>query len=216
MMLTHPLLEDRVPHGFGERGAVGPPDLRRPKQVHGAAVVDAGACAEGAMPEADAVVSRLPGAAVGVVTADCLPVLMATAAGDAVAAVHAGWRGLAQGVLPAAVAALRETAGGSPRMIAAIGPYIGACCYEVDAPVLDALGARFGAALAGATRPARAGRALLDLGQLAREALVAAGVAPRDVGALAGVCTRCDAGRFHSYRRDGPRAGRLVHFIRPA
>lgn len=216
MTLTHPLLEDRVPHGFGERGSAGPPDLCRPKQVHGAAVVDAGACAAGVMPEADAVVSGLPGVAVGVVTADCVPVLMATAAGDAVAAVHAGWRGLAEGVLPAAVAALRETAGGSPRMIAAIGPYIGACCYEVDAPVLDALGARFGAALAGATRPARSGHARLDLGDLARAALVAAGVAPADVGALAGVCTHCDAERFHSYRRDGPRAGRLVHFIRTA
>ena len=73
MTLTHPLLENRVPHGFGERRDTGPPDLRRPKQVHGAAVVDAGACAEGAMPEADAVVSRLPGAAVGVVTAELHP-----------------------------------------------------------------------------------------------------------------------------------------------
>ncbi len=214
MTLTHPLLANRAPHGFGERSDVGPPDLRRPKQVHGAAVVDAGACAAGVMPEADAVVSGLPGVAVGVVTADCVPVLMATAAGDAVAAVHAGWRGLAQGVLPEAVAALRETAGGSPRLFAAIGPYICASCYEVDAPVLDALRARFGAALTVATRTARAGHALLDLGGLARAALVAAGVAPRDVGALPGVCTRCDAGRFHSYRRDGPRAGRLVHFIR--
>ncbi len=217
--IRHPLLEAcGVAHGFGVRGAPVPQELLRPRQVHGTAVAEVETSASGGVQlqpeEADAVVSTSPGVSIGVATADCVPVLMATAAGEAVAAVHAGWRGLAQGVIPAAVAALREAAVGSPRLFAAIGPCIGACCYEVDAPVLDALRSRFGAALARASRPARAGHALLDLGGLTRDALVAAGVAPRDVGGLAGICTRCDAGRFHSYRRDGARAGRLVHFIR--
>jgi hypothetical protein len=147
---------------------------------------------------------------VGVVTADCVPVLLA--AGGAVAAVHAGWRGLAGGVIARAVEALAEATGGAAT-VAAIGPCIGACCYEVDEPVLAALERRFGAALPGALAPTRAGHALLDLPSLARAALVAAGLAPDSIGALAGACTRCDAERFHSYRRDGATAGRLLSWI---
>jgi copper oxidase (laccase) domain-containing protein len=83
----------------------------------------------------------------------------------------------------------------------------------VDAPVLDELGRRFGSALEGALRPARPGHALLDLPALAREALVTGGLAPRRVGVITGACTRCDAARFHSFRRDGASAGRLLSWI---
>ncbi len=215
--LAHPLLEGAgVVHGFGVRDASGPEPIVRPRQVHGADVarVDAAGVAAGAdLGEADAVVSRAPGVAVGVATADCVPVLVASADGAAVAAIHAGWRGLACGVIPAGVAALRELARPGSVLVAAIGPHIGACCYEVDAPVLGPLAERFGAALEPALRPARSGHAYLDLGELARAALVAAGVEAARVGALADACTACDALRFHSYRRDGPRSGRLIHFV---
>jgi YfiH family protein len=184
------------------------PGVRRPVQVHGAAVVRADAAGE--LGEADAALATRPGVAVGVVTADCVPVLVA--AGSAVAAVHAGWRGLAGGVIPRALEALAAAAPGV-EAVAAVGPCIGACCYEVDAPVLEALRGRFGTALDGALRPSRPGHALLDLPALAREALVAAGLAPARVGALEGACTRCDAGRFHSFRRDGASAGRLLSWI---
>jgi YfiH family protein len=214
-MLEHPLLAVRgIAHGFGVRGAAAPAGLLRPRQVHGRAIVTAAACREQPPPAADGVVSAEPGVAVGVVTADCLPVLLASGGGEVVAAIHAGWRGLASGVVGHGVDALRRSSG-SARIVAAIGPHIGACCYEVDAPVIDALSATFGA-IDDALRPTRPGHALLDLFALAERALALAGVARDAVGRLPDACTRCDPLRFHSYRRDGARAGRLVHFIAAA
>jgi YfiH family protein len=210
--LRHPLLEaGGVEHGFGLRGAAEPPGVRRPRQVHGAAVVSAEDCGS-EPPEADAVLSLEPGVAVGVITADCVPILAASVGGGAVLAVHAGWRGLAQGVIETAIGALREAAG--DRLVAAIGPHVGACCYEVDEPVLAALSRRYADALSAALRPSQPGRAWLDLGRLAQAALAAAGLASDAIGALPDTCTACDRERFHSYRRDGPRSGRLHHFVR--
>jgi len=212
--LRHPLLDAvGVEHGFGVRGLAPPAGLRRPQQVHGARVAQAAGCVGAAAPRADAVVSALPGVPVGVVTADCVPILVATDAGRAVAAIHAGWRGMASGVVAAAIEALRAESGGAVDLVAAIGPHIGACCYEVDDPVLEALAPTFGRDLAAALRPARPGHAWLDLGRLARTALLRAGLAPAALGVLPRACTRCDPVRFHSYRREGASAGRLHHFI---
>ena len=212
--LRHPLLDAvGVEHGFGVRGLAPPPGLRQPQQVHGARVVQAAGCVGAAAPRADAVVSALPGIPVGVVTADCVPILVATDGGTAVAAIHAGWRGLACGVVAAAIEALRAESGGGLHLVAAIGPHIGACCYEVDEPVLEALAPTFGGDLAAALRPARPGHAWLDLGRLAHTALLRAGLAPSAVGLLPRACTGCDPVRFHSYRREGASAGRLHHFI---
>ena len=130
------------------------------------------------------------------------------------AAIHAGWRGLACGVIAAGIEALRAEAGGAARLVAVIGPHIGACCYEVDEP--GAGGARAAASarsLAAALRPARPGHAWLDLGRLAHTALLRAGLAPSALGRVPRACTRCDPVRFHSYRREGAAAGRLHHFI---
>ena len=212
--LRHPLLSGAgVEHGFGVRDLPEPARLWRPKQVHGARAVRATLPVVGGRPEADAVASTVPDLPIGVLTADCVPILLVTHCGGAVAAVHAGWRGLARGVVAAGVGALHEAAPPRSELFAVIGPHIGMCCYEVDEPVISALADAFGASLGGALRPARAGHAWLDLGALARAALCAAGLAPDAVGALNGACTRCDSARFHSYRRDGPRAGRLHHFI---
>ncbi|MDH3211508.1 MAG: peptidoglycan editing factor PgeF [Myxococcales bacterium] len=213
--LRHPLLDAcGVEHGFGLRGVSPSPRILRPRQVHGAAVTTPEACTGQDPAEADAVVSRAAGVAIGVATADCVPILLATARGDAVAAVHAGWRGLARGVVASGVEALRRLADPHEPLVAVLGPHIGPCCYEVDRPVLDALEARFPQALPGALRPAgRPGHALLDLALLARAELAAAGIAPAALGAVRDACTCCDAGRFHSFRRDGARAGRLLHFI---
>ena len=200
-------------HGFGLSHDAAPEGLARPRQVHGARVVAAAACLDARRrAEADAVVSTTPGLAVGVVTADCVPLLLASDDGRGVAAVHAGWRGLARGVVGAAVEALAHEAGAAPRrLLAGIGPHIGACCYEVDGPVLDALAAT--GEVEEALRPARPGHWMLDLGALALAALVRAGLAAHAVGREAAACTCCDPRRLPSYRRDGPRAGRLVHFI---
>lgn len=166
------------------------------------------------MPEADAIVATAPGVVVGIVTADCVPILLVAARGRGVAAVHAGWRGLARGVVGTGVLELARASGVPPAQIAAaIGPHIGACCYEVDAPVLDAVATRLGpAALASAT-PVRAGHWRLDLGGLAAQALVRAGVPQQAIGSAAARCTACEPDRFHSHRRDGAGAGRLVHFV---
>jgi len=211
--LRHPLLEAcGIAHGFGVRGAREPDGLLRPMQVHGSAVVCAEACRAPSRPAADAVVSDEPGVPVGVVTADCVPILLASRSGRVVAAIHAGWRGLAVGVVAAAVEAVRARAG-SEALIAVVGPHIGICCYEVDAPVLEPLAGRFGAALQGALRPARAGHALLDLGALALWELRRCSPDRIETARTEATCTQCDPERFHSFRRDGPRAGRMAHFV---
>jgi YfiH family protein len=211
--LHHDLLAARgIEHGFGLRGSQEPDGLRRPRQVHGTRIATAQECSD-ADPEADGVVSALPGVPVAVVSADCVPILLASADGRAVAAVHAGWRGLAAGVVAAGAAALARLAPDPRGWLAAIGPHIGPCCYEVDAPVTAALGTRFAADLESALTPTRPGHARLDLGRLTQVALAAAGVAEAAIGRLPDACTRCDSLRFHSFRRDGASAGRLVHYI---
>jgi YfiH family protein len=222
--LSHELLERLgVEHGFGVRGFVEPPGLRRPKQVHGRQVVDAALFARhpdgrpGTEPtrfEADAIVSSQVGVGVAIITADCVPILLADCHARVVAAVHAGWRGLSNGVIRSGVAALTRLGADPSRLAAVVGPYIGACCYEVDEPVLTAFAARFETLMRLATRPTRAGHARLDLGAFATAELVSVGLAPANIGSFAGVCTSCDRERFHSYRRDGGQAGRMLHFVR--
>lgn len=213
MTMRHPLLDSAgVVHGFGSRSTPPPAGLLRPRQVHGSRVVSGRACAHEPAPEADAVVSGEAGIPVGVVTADCVPILMASESGRAVGAIHAGWRGLARGVVAAGVDALRHLCP-DEALVAAVGPHIGPCCYEVDDPVLDALAPGFPGGIGFAKRPSRAGHARLDLGALASRALELAGLPRAAHGSVPDACTSCDARRFHSYRRDGSRAGRLVHHI---
>lgn len=200
-----------VAHGFGTRGAPAPAGCRRPRQVHGVAIARLDAGGEPLPAEADAILCDRPGVPVAVVTADCVPILLADASGTAVAAVHAGWRGLAAGVVAEAVRAL--AAAGGREIVAAIGPHIGACCYEVDAPVIGPLRDRFGDETEAALRPSRPGHHRLDLGRLVAVDLRRAGVAADGIGRSAAACTACDAGRFESYRRDGEAAGRLVHWV---
>ena len=156
-------------------------------------------------PAADAVITRVPGAVLVILTADCLPVLFAARDGSAVGAAHAGWRGLAAGVLEAT---LREFAVPPAGIVTWIGPGIGAACYEVDARVREAFlayDADADAAFA-ATRP---GHWRCDLVLLARLRLRRAGVADVYGG---GFDTFGDA-RFYSYRRDGAHSGRMATLI---
>lgn len=139
-------------------------------------------------PRADGQATTLAGVGAIVLAADCLPVALGCE--GAVAMVHAGWRGLAAGVLEEGVRALRELAGEQP-IVAILGPGAGPCCYEVGPEVHRAFGG------------AHNGRNI-DLPAIARDRLLGAGVAEvRDVGA----CTICDQ-RFFSHRREGARAGR--------
>lgn len=173
------------------------------RQVHGCEVAEAGAapvpCA------ADAAVARLPGQVCAVMTADCLPVLLCDRLGQAVAAVHAGWRGLAAGVLERAVSAMGVD---SDQVLAWLGPAIGPDSFEVGPEVRD----RFldsdpgaGEAFCAGSR----GRWLADLYTLARLRLERAGVTAVFGG---GHCTYSDPKRFFSFRRDGV-TGRMASLI---
>jgi YfiH family protein len=209
--LSHPLLGAH-PHGFGTRDCAPPSGLVRARQVHGRDVLRVTRSGDDLLGAADALVCDVPGVPIGVVTADCLPVLIAAPSG-AVAAAHAGWRGLAAGVLQAAVDALAHVARDVERAVAVIGPHIGAGCYEVDAPVIRALAARFGDALDEAIAPTRPAHFQLDLARLAALDLANAGLRNDSIATLPDACTACHRERLHSYRRDGPGAGRLVHYI---
>jgi YfiH family protein len=169
------------------------------RQVHSARVLAAraGECGEG-----DALVGRDRGLALSVVTADCVPVLLAGPAG--IAAAHAGWRGIAAGIVPATVATLGGEAG---ETVAWIGPAIGPCCYEV--------GPEVAAQVAAASDPDvvemnSTGRPHLDLQEAVRLQLRAAGLRHLHILRL---CTRCQDFRLHSYRREGKAAGRNHSFI---
>jgi YfiH family protein len=214
--IVHPGLAARgVEHGFGVRGWRGPEGLVRPRQVHGVAVAWAGADRAVEPETADAVLAEAGGPPVAVVTADCVPILVGAEGGRRVAAIHAGWRGLAAGVIGAAFAEWRRRFGDEERLYAAIGPHAGACCYEVDAPVRAAFDAFGAATLARAFASSRPGHWMLELAVLARAALVEAGLDEGDLGVVEDACTICHPGRFESYRREGAAAGRLVHAVTP-
>jgi YfiH family protein len=171
------------------------------RQVHGTRAVQlpvAGA-AHGEGIEADAAISTTPGTACTVLVADCLPVLFAAPEGRGVGAAHAGWRGLAGGVLEGTVAALCHVAACVPSELHAwLGPCIGPRQFEVGADVVDAFGG--GPRFLPRPRPDGAMRWLADLPGLARERLQAAGLASISGGTW---CTVEEASRFFSFRRDG-------------
>jgi hypothetical protein len=175
-----------------------------PRQVHGSAVVEAGRLHRAAV-QADAVFTSRPGVICSVRTADCLPVLLCARDASAVAAAHAGWRGLAAGVLEAAVSALQVP---PAAILAWLGPAIGPAVYEVGDEVRSAFLAVDRAAGTAFARSAR-GRWLADLYTLARQRLRGAGVQEIHGG---GYCTYTDRLRFYSYRRDGA-SGRMASGI---
>jgi YfiH family protein len=183
------------------------------RQVHEATVVRAAGQSDGVAADA-AIWVRADGAerVPSVRTADCVPILIADREGRTAAAVHAGWRGTARGVAGRAVEALIDAGTHPSEMVAAIGPAILACCYEVEDEVLE----RVAGACAGEGdlgRPSeRRGRVRLDLHAANRAQLLRAGLAPGRIHA-APWCTRCRKDLFFSYRRDGAAAGRQMAVI---
>ena len=183
------------------------------RQVHGTTVVAPEECtADDELPTGDALVSASADLVLTIRTADCVPLLLLAPRARAVAAVHAGWRGAVAGVIEAAVAALAARYGAAAEEIAAaIGPAIGGCCYTFGAEHRDAFAARFGARMDAAWRAAGpAPEPRLDLPMVCRFALADAGV--HDVTQL-GPCTAEHPDELHSFRRDGPNAGRQLSYI---
>ncbi len=171
-------------------------------QVHGTAVYRV---EQGGSREADAAVSRTPGAVCAVLTADCLPVLLCDRAGTVVAAAHAGWRGLAAGVIEATVAAMASPAA---ELLAWLGPAIGPAAFQVGEEVRAAFLAVDPDAAAAFVADGP-GKWRADLYDLARRRLARVGVMAVYGG---GLCTHSDARRFFSYRRDGP-TGRMASLV---
>ena len=167
-------------------------------QVHGADVVVLRAGIVAAPKPADAAVTCERGVVCAVLVADCLPVLLADRRGSVVGVAHAGWRGLVAGVLEASVTALGDLGAARRDLVAWLGPAIGPAAFEVGADVRDTLLAR-DAALAQCFVAHRDGKWLADLYGIARNRLAAAGVTEMSGG---GDCTKTDAARFFSYRRE--------------
>ena len=177
-------------------------------QAHGTAVASAD-IVHGRAPQADVAVSRSPGNVCAVLSADCLPVLLADRRGSVVAAAHAGWRGLASGVLEASVRSMQVE---PADVVAWLGPAIGPSAFEVGADVHAAVCDRDAAATA-CFVATREGKWHADLYALARRALARAGV---DAAAIhgGGRCTYTERASVHSYRRGGPdRAARMATLI---
>jgi len=185
-----------------ERAVPLPSAPRWLRQVHGTAVVIEPGNDE---PQADAALTRTPGTVLAVLTADCLPVVFAADDGGEVAVAHAGWRGLAAGVLEATVGAMDCD---PSRVVAWLGPAAGPDAYEIGAEVFDAFTAPDPAA-ATAFVATRSGHWSVDLYALARRRLAAAGVTRVHGG---GLCTISDARRFYSHRRD-QRTGRMATIV---
>ncbi len=188
-----------IEHGFGTRESnLDQTAMASVKQIH--SDVSFVAHEPGCVGEGDAIITRDPGVAVSVRTADCFPILLVDRDTRAVAAVHAGWRGTAAGVVLSSLARMRSDFGTDPRNVfAAIGPGIGKCCYQVGIEVARQFGMK------------DAGN--LDLAVENKDQLIAAGLQPDRIDQVGG-CTFCHPAQFFSWRRDRDRAGRMISFIR--
>ncbi len=218
---------------FFEAAGISPRRVAEVRQVHGARVAEAAApLVGGAEPqagaaeppageadsspengiEADALMTDAPGVVAAVLTADCLPVLFADTRRRAVAAAHAGRRGIAEGILSEVVRRMGERYGTAPAdLAAALGPAISGVCYEVGEECLPPFRKRY-PGWRDFCIPLGRGKWLLDLSEAARRQLIAAGLSEERIG-LPGFCTFSESRRFYSYRRDGAPTGRLLAAI---
>jgi YfiH family protein len=197
--------------GFGDRTHRAPDGCVLVRQVHGAGVVSFDAPhTKGELDvAADALVVTRSATIVGVRTADCVPLLLVApprAGARWAAAVHAGWRGALAGVAEAALGVVRAGGVDPAEVLAAIGPAIGGCCYEVGEDVAAPFRRRGLPVLDGGAKPH------LDLRAVIRTLLVGEGVRPGNVSTC-GPCTRCRSDRYHSFRAAPERAGRQVSWI---
>jgi YfiH family protein len=202
-MITAPNLEkiDGLVHGFGQRDSDYPPHIKTVRQIHSSIVLDADSVA--AAKEGDALVTGDAGTLVGIKTADCVPILLIAPVSRLVAAIHAGWRGTSENINARAVAELCVR-GTTPRnLVAAVGPSIGGCCYEVGPEVAR----RFGKWLPEMEQVD--GPVHLDLRRINEIQLRAAGVS--DIW-KSQECTFCTGEKFFSFRRERERAGRMISF----
>ncbi|AKF81204.1 conserved hypothetical protein [Myxococcus fulvus] len=197
-------------------GAAGAPlgALSRVSQVHGDVVLEARVeqVDEALRPvegEADALWTEVPGTWVAVGTADCVPVVLVDPDGRRVAAIHSGWKGTDLVISARAVETLVARGARPERLLAAVGPSIQRCCYEVSEELGQRFTQRFGADV---VEVEPSGRVRLDLSRAVRMTLVGAGLRPEHVDVLQ-ACTACEPSRFFSHRRDAGRTGRHLNLV---
>jgi YfiH family protein len=160
----------------------------------------------------DGAVTRIPRLVLAILTADCVPILMADIRGGAVGAVHAGWRGTVEGISAAAVETMADSFDSKPEdIMAVLGPAIGPCCYGVGPEVETAVKDKLKSGVDYLTE-AEGGRFMFDLIGLNRSLLCEAGVPDQNIFSV-GLCTRCRGDLFCSYRREGPDTGRMMSAI---
>ncbi len=192
-------------HGFGFRDTEYPAGITTVRQIHSCAVVHADGVGGDKIADADALVTAQSGMLVGIRTADCVPVLLADRRTRAVSAIHAGWRGTAGQIVLAALEQMAAKFGTrSADVVAAVGPSIGRCCYEVGPEVARQFGTWF------PDLEQAAGPTKIDLQSINAAQLKAAGVS--DVW-VSGECTQCAVDRYFSFRREKEKAGRMLSFI---
>lgn len=194
-------------------GALGLPSLAvrhvvTAAQIHSARVLLASEdAAGGPLGEGDAIVTLAPGVVLGIGTADCVPIVACDPVARVLGAAHAGWRGTISGVLEKTLASMSARGARMERTHIAIGPSARVCCYEVGLEVIDAFSKQRPAEAASVLKT-EAGRTRLDLVEANRLQAKAAGVRPEAIEAI-DVCSICRADLCHSYRREGPGAGRM-------
>lgn len=182
------------------------------KQVHGDHLIEVKDRNVKEAGEADGMVTREQDAFLGVLTADCVPILFVAPEQATVAVVHAGWRGTLAGIAAKMVRLLSSEHSLSPSTLeAALGPAIGSCCYEVQDDVSGALIQRWGR-IAEPSVENRTGKTYIDLRHLNRALLEQAGVPSKQIYEI-GPCTSCSADQFFSYRREKKETGRQISFI---
>jgi YfiH family protein len=176
---------------------VGPQSLLSLYQVHSADALVVRDAFDGERPKADALVTDRPGLALGVLSADCGPVLYADAQGGVIGAAHAGWKGALTGILESTIEAMERLGAKRERIVAVLGPSIGPENYEVGPEFVARFTAESEANESYFTPSARPGHALFDLNRYTLDRLARAGVAAHGTGN----CTYADEARFYSYRR---------------
>lgn len=182
------------------------------RQVHGDEIVEVKDLNLKEAGEADGMVTAKSGIFLGILTADCVPMLFTVAEKEFAAVVHAGWRGTLAGIAPKMVRYLNERFGAKPTSLeVALGPAIGPCCYEIGSDVAEPIRQKWGSAGDNHLRNSK-GKEFLDLRGLNRSLLEQVGVPGAQIFQI-GPCTSCAAAEFFSYRREKQETGRQMSFI---
>jgi polyphenol oxidase len=188
--------------------------LAQLKQVHGNTIQVLGSRLEGdPRPDGDGMVTAIPGIALCIFTADCVPVLLVDSEAKVIGAAHAGWRGILAGIAGTVVEAMVRQGARREAIRVLLGPSIGACCYEVDAELADRFDRELRSAHAHIRSSGHAGKACLDLRGMAADELALAGLARDEIRQI-GPCTRCASDNYFSRRSaHGAITGLQLSFI---